>query len=262
MLKQYKQHLRVEEDLTTTTTIRNYLSGLRHFAVWCEATWKQGYEEEPAFCPEVVATLTITDYRTYLQQILHLKPTSVNHTLVGLKRYFGWVLSTGHLKHDPAKVVKLVAEEAPPLRHLNDQEEQALVAAVTQTGSIRDRAFITFLLHTGLRACELRTLTRTQVSLGKRSGAISALGKRNKYREIPLNATARAALLAYDPSLQKSPQDTTPLFVSEKKRTRLTERGLGYLIKKYAMKAKLQNVGPHDLRHRFGYRMAKSVPLH
>jgi integrase/recombinase XerD len=186
----------------------------------------------------------------------------VNRTIVSLKRYFGWVLSTGHIKHDPAKVVKLVAEEASPLRHLNDQEEQALVAAVTQTGSVRDRAIITLLLHTGLRARELCTLTRTQVSLGKRSGTISVLGKRNKYREIPLNATACAALLAYEPSLRKSPQDAIPLFLSQKRRTRLTERGLGYLIKKYAMRAKLQNVSPHDLRHRFGYRMAKSVPLH
>jgi integrase/recombinase XerD len=42
----------------------------------------------------------------------------------------------------------------------------------------------------------------------------------------------------------------------------LTERGLGYLIKKYAMRAKIDDISPHDLRHRFGYRMAKSVPLH
>jgi integrase/recombinase XerC len=53
-----------------------------------------------------------------------------------------------------------------------------------------------------------------------------------------------------------------PLFLSEKTHMRLTERGLGYLIKKYAQRAKVCNVSPHDLRHRFGYRMAESVPLH
>ncbi len=41
----------------------------------------------------------------------------------------------------------------------------------------------------------------------------------------------------------------------------LTERGLGYLIKKYAVRARVSDVSPHDLRHRFGYRMAQSVPL-
>jgi integrase/recombinase XerC len=106
-------------------------------------------------------------------------------------------------------------------------------------------------------------LTRAQVRLGKRGGTIVVHGKRNKYREVPLNATARAALEAYDSSLCK-PQahDTTPLFLSQKRQARLTERGLGYLVKKYAERTKLHDVSPHDLRHRFGYRMAASVPLH
>jgi integrase/recombinase XerC len=42
----------------------------------------------------------------------------------------------------------------------------------------------------------------------------------------------------------------------------LTERALGYLITKYAELAKVADVSPHDLRHRFGYRMAAMVPLH
>jgi len=118
------------------------------------------------------------------------------------------------------------------------------------------------MLHTGLRAQELCTLTRAQVRLGKRSGTISVCGKHNKYREIPLNATARAALFTYDPELAKPSHDTTPLFLSEKRHAQLTERGLGYLIKKYATRADLPDVSPHDLRHRFGYRMAGTVPLH
>ena len=41
----------------------------------------------------------------------------------------------------------------------------------------------------------------------------------------------------------------------------VSERAVGYIVKKYASSAKLPNVSPHDLRHRFGYRMAESVPL-
>src|SRR5712691_3313216 len=261
VLAQFERRLRTEEDLTAVT-IRNYLSDLRHFAAWCETIWKQGREEEPSFTPEAVTTPTLTDYRSYLQQVLHLKPNSVNRSLISLKRYFAWLLTTERIRHDPAKVVKLVGEEASSPRHLNDQEEQALVAAVTEAGSLRDRAIIVLMLHTGLRARELCTVTRTQVKLGKRSGAIVVYGKRNKYREIPLNATARAALLAYDPSLQRPQPSTVPLFLSEKRQTQLTERGLGYVIKKYAARARVSDVSPHDLRHRFGYQMAKSVPLH
>lgn len=262
VLAHYEQRLCREEDLTAAT-IRNYLSDLRHFVAWCESTWKQGREENLPFIPARVTTPTITDYRSYLQRELCLKPNSVNRSLISLKRYFAWLLSTGGIRYDPAKVVKLVGEEVSAPRYLDDQEEQALVAAVTERGNLRDCAIVVLLLHTGLRARELCTLTRAQIKIGKRSGTLVVHGKRNKYREIPLNATARAALEAYDPFLSEPhSHDATPLFLSEKRHAQLTERGLGYLVKKYAERAKLRDVSPHDLRHRFGYRMAASVPLH
>ncbi len=261
VLAQYEQRLCIEEDLSRAT-IRNYLSDLRHFVAWCESIWQQGREESRPFTPEAVTSPTLTHYRTYLQT-LQQKPNSINRYLVSLKRYFTWLVSTGQLTYDPAKVVKLVGEEVIPPRHLDDQEEQALIAAVKMKGNARDQAIIVFMLHTGLRAQEVCTLTRSHVRLGKRSGSITVHGKRNKYREVPLNATARAALLACDPLLVKPhAQDTTPIFRSEKRRARLTERGLGYLVKKYVEQAELRDVSPHDLRHRFGYRMAGTVPLH
>jgi len=58
------------------------------------------------------------------------------------------------------------------------------------------------------------------------------------------------------------PADANCLFPSEKTGKALTERALGYLVKKYAQLALLSDISPHDLRHRFGYRMAKVVPLH
>ncbi len=76
---------------------------------------------------------------------------------------------------------------------------------------------------------------------------------------MPLNATARTALQEYLPTL---PADTTTLFPSGKTGRALSERALGHLIKRYALLAHLADVSPHDLRHRFGYRMAEVVPLH
>jgi integrase/recombinase XerD len=37
---------------------------------------------------------------------------------------------------------------------------------------------------------------------------------------------------------------------------------LGHLVTKYATQAQVADLSPHDLRHRFGYRMAEVVPLH
>lgn len=123
----------------------------------------------------------------------------------------------------------------------------------------REHAITVLLFHTGLRAREICQLRRDQVKLGKRSGFLEIIGKRNKYREVPLNVTARRALEEYLPTL---PFDSVFLFSSAKTQGALSERALGYIITKYANLAKLTDVSPHDLRHRFGYRMAESVPLH
>jgi len=259
-LDRYTTYLRDEEDLSSST-VHNYLSDLRQFAAWCEATWEEGQEQDTVqpFMPANISTPTITRYRSYLQTVLRLKPASVNRSLVTLKRYFSWAVDAGLVTRNPASVVKLVPEEEQPTRHLTDSEEEALVAAVTAGGSLRERTIIVLMLHTGLRAREVCTLRQQDVKRGKRTGSLQVIGKRNKYREIPLNATARAALAEYLPAL---PLDADYLFLSGKTGEALTERALGHLVKKYARAAHLTDVSPHDLRHRFGYRMAESVPLY
>ncbi|MDF5716223.1 MAG: site-specific integrase [Rhizonema sp. NSF051] len=155
--------------------------------------------------------------------------------------------------------MKLIPKVDSPPRHLSNVEESALVAAVTNFGNLRDQTIIVLMLHTGLRAQEVCKLHPEQVHLGKRSGILQVYGKRNKFREVPLNATARAILTVY---IKTQTLDANYLFVSEKTGEALTERALGYLVKKYAHIASLTDVSPHDLRHRFGYRMAQVVPLH
>ena len=99
--------------------------------------------------------------------------------------------------------------------------------------------------------------------LGRRSGHVSVYGNRNKYREVPLNRTARDALSAY---LTILPQGATYLFPSRKQErsgvavSPIGERALIYIIGKYADQARVPDLSPHDLRHRFGYHMAQSVP--
>ncbi len=266
-LDQYRDYLHHEQDLSADTR-RNYLSDLRQFAAWCEASWTEGQEGAHTFAPTAVATALLTQYRAYLQTVCKLQPATINRHLVSLKRYFAWAADRGIIGRDPAKVVKLVPLVRKPPRHLTDQEENALIAAVTAHGTLRDRAVLILALHTGLRAEELCRLQRANVVVGKRSGHVAIYGKRNKYREVPLNGTVRSVLAEYLPTL---PADGTWLFTSNKQEalpdgTRqpapLTERGLGYLVAKYARLAKIADLSPHDLRHRFGYRMAQSVPLH
>ena len=263
-LAPYLKHLHDEQDLSAATR-RNYASDLRHFAAWCEQSWGEGQDQPHPFTPAAISTPTVTSYRSYLQTVLGLRPATINRHRVSLKRYLAWAVQSGLIARDPARVVKFVPRTPQPPRHLTDQEEQALVAAVSQHGSLRDRTLVIVALHTGLRAEELCGLKPEQVHLGRRSGHVAVYGKRNKYREVPLNSTAREALSDY---LKTLPEGASYLFPSRKHgRSRagvgpVGERALVYIISKYAERARIRDLSPHDLRHRFGYRMAQTVPLH
>lgn len=266
-LGRYGKYLTEEQDLSTAT-VRNYLSDLRGFVTFCESSWSEGEELGESFSPAAVTTPTITLYRSHLKNVVELKPASINRYLVSVKRYFSWALDEGLVGRDPAKPVKLVPRVPPPPRHLSDREESALVAAAENHGTIRDRTLIVVALHTGLRAQELCSLKPEHVKLGRRSGYLTVYGKRGKYREVPLNVTARDALKEW---MEVLPGESLWLFPSRKGKTNgagerepqpITVRGLGYLVKRYTELAKVEDVSCHDLRHRFGYRMADRTALH
>lgn len=135
--------------------------------------------------------------------------------------------------------MKLVPRVPSPPRKLSGWEEVALLAAVTKYGRPRDRTLLVTALHTGLRAEELCDLTPTDVKLAARSGHLTVYGKRNEYREVPLDGTAREALGAWLAPLPRGASRRSP-------RGRWT-----YILATYAALAEIADVSPHDLRHRF-----------
>jgi integrase/recombinase XerD len=242
VLDQYRQTLQQFEDISPVTMC-NYLSDLRLFIAWREDYWRER-QEDRNFTPQAVAPSLFIRYREYLQTLLGLKPTTVNRTFMSLKRYFGWTRKTQLIQADPASSIKFVPKEAAPPRHLCDEEEEALVAAVNAVGPLRDQTIIILLLNPGLHAQELCTLTRQQIYLSKRNGTMRIIGKRKKVREIPLNSTARLALNQYFET-----------------HCALTGQALGHLMTKYATQVQVADIGPHNLCYSFGYRMAEVVPL-
>ncbi len=219
-LDDYAAYLQREQDVTPVT-LRNYLSDLRQFIAWFEGSGEGDTERPSAFSPTGVTTPTLTRYRAHLQTVARLRPATVNRAVISLKGYFAWAVDAGRLSRDPSRPVKLVTQAPRPPFHLTDRQEEALIAAATSGGSLRDRTILILMLHTGLRARETCRLKGEHVRLGKRSGMVQVWGKRNKYREVPLNATARAALEEHLPTL---PDRDGLLFPSGKTGRVLTER--------------------------------------
>lgn len=259
-LSQYETYLTTMLDLQANTR-RNYVGDVHLFIGWYEQGGMNS-AESVSFALDAIGTPTITRYRDYLQNELRRKPNTINRYLISIKRFFAWATDEELILRDPTRPVKLVDQVVKPPRHLSDQEEAALVSAVTHHGNIRDLALITVMLHTGLRVNEICNLQWEHVISHKRSGHLKVWGKRNKYREVPLNATARQILHQLKQETGSKTETKAFLFVSQRTRTKLTTRGLGFLVAKYADRAQITSLRPHDLRHRFGYRMAEQVPLH
>lgn len=258
-IQQFINDLKLNEDLSAKTLIQ-YASDLRHLADWYEGSWHRHQEKEIRFAPNEMTTPTLIHYREYMQKIRSLKPKTINRRLNTLKRFFEWAFQKKMVSLNVAKPLKLVPEETTSPRHMTDQEETSLITAVQNSGTTRDYNLILLMLHTGLRTMEVCRLIKSDIKIGKRSGRLLIRsGKRNKQREVPLNATVRQALEVY---LSTVKDDHDPLFPSKKTGGHMGERALRHLILKYIKLANLVDFSPHDLRHRFGYVMSERTPLH
>ncbi len=259
VVERFIDWLRTYADLGETT-LRNYQGDLRDFVAW----WASGEGGDDPFDPAAVATPTLTQYRGHLQTVRKKAPATINRHLVSLKRFFTWCVDEDLISRDPAKAVRSVPSQRSAPRQLSDREESRLVATVDQYGTLRDRALIYLLFHTGLRSCEACRLKLPDLEINPRSGwLIVRSGKRGKQRRVPLNITVRKALEGYLNELANTAETAPGQFVfRSEKGGGLTERGLRYVVAKYTQIARLEDVSPHDLRHRFGYRLAKTgTPL-
>jgi integrase/recombinase XerC len=132
---------------------------------------------------------------------------------------------------------------------------------VRKAESQRDLAVIQTLLGTGLRISELAALKVSDVEISERKGTLYVrAGKGMKARQIPLDGRTRQALSDYlavrpEPAgLPEAEQDR--LFFGQ--RGPLTERGIDYLVGKYAYQAQLEGCTAHTLRHSFGKNLVDS----
>jgi len=251
LMQKFINNLRETEDLQEKT-IKEYQSDLKHYITWLKETGRQDPIQD-------TAATTITAYRDYMQKEKKLKPATTNRRLITLKRLFEWTQKEGHTPQNPAKAARLLPEERTSPRQMTDKEEAGLIAAAGQEKNLRDLTIITLMSHTGLRTMEVSNAQKEDIYIGPKSGKITIrAGKRQKWREVPLNSTARTALSAY---LNSSPESNY-LFPSQKTGSRYSERGIRFMIQKHMKTAGIEGLSPHDLRHRFGYTMAKKVPLH
>jgi integrase/recombinase XerD len=234
LLEDFKGHLQKKD--FSGETIRAYLGDLRKFMGWYRGT------EGALPQAHAVGPLDIAEFKRYLLS-KNQKPSTINRALIALSSFFNWLQID-----NPAAGVKSVPEVKTAPKSLGRKEMLSLVRTVGASENPRDLAIVTLLLHTGIRVSELCGLVPEDIFIKKRSGyLVVRSGKGNKRRKVPLNSTVRSALQKW---LQTRGNKSGALFTG-KRSDSLSPRAVEYLLQKYSLKAGLEKVTPHTLRHTF-----------
>ena len=250
LLQDYSDYLYDQDK--SEQTIKAYMADLRSFS-----RWFQGATGEPLDV-ESITPMEIIDYRNAMLD-WGKKPSTINRSLISISSFCQWAEQNDLILNNPAEGIRNVAEEPLAPRALERKEQLGLLRAVRKSGNLRDLAIITMLLHTGIRVSELCNLRVSDIRISTNSNMITIReGKGTKRRNVPLNSTVISVLRDYLKAFESNgqtilvagphPEKERFLFYGQK-RMPLTDRGVRYIIQKYAYIAKIKHVSPHVFRH-------------
>ena len=250
LLQDYRDYLYDQDK--SEQTVKAYMADLRSFSRWFQQTTGESLNLED------VTPMEIIDYRNAMLD-WGKKPSTINRSLISISSFCQWAQQNDLILSNPAEGIRSVAEEPLAPRALERKEQLGLLRAVRKSGNLRDLAIITMLLHTGMRVGELCNLRVSDIRISTSSNMITVReGKGTKRRNIPLNSTVIRVLKDFLESFSRddqvtlitgpNPEKERFLFYGQK-RMPLTDRGVRYIIKKYAYNAKIEHLSPHVFRH-------------
>lgn len=241
-----------------------YLQKLQVFAEWCE---RQGITLE---------TLKVT----HLRQFAEYLKTRINHKTGKListytqhgyfqviKTFIRWCSDEEDLEDAVnEKLIKKapkVKVDVKVIEIFTDAQIHALFEACKKEESeilvVRDRAILSCLFDTGMRASELTGLTLENVHLSKHDPYLKIYGKGSKWREVPLGHSACTALHKYIHRYR--PKVKHPQVFLNRAGDPLTLSGLIQLFKRLGRWAHIKGgvrCSPHDARHTFAITYLKN----
>jgi site-specific recombinase XerD len=214
-------------------TIRSYRYNLQNF-----------FKERK----EAYSSISSDDIQKWLiQQRSKVKEGTLTYRLNTLNSFFKFCVEEGDLEKTPIKRRWFPRLPHPVPKFLN-KEEVAIVNKHCETGMLRNRALVEFLLTSGCRVGEVALLNRSDVDLENRTAMVT--GKGNKIRQIYFSVKCSLLIERY---LEYRTDKNPALFVTHHLYPRrLSRKWMGAVISKIGLAAELQgNLHAHRFRHTF-----------
>lgn len=247
MLKDFENYLKNVRKYSLNT-INSYISDINIFLEYLHIQ-KLNYKD--------VNHEVIRSYLKYLDEKKY-KNSSINRILSSLNDYYNYLTKCKVTKYNYFEDINRPRKEKRLPNFINYSEYMSLLATVEKEENeflkARNLLLLEILFDTGLRVSEAVNIEINNIN--KKEQSIKVLGKGNKERIVYYGDYAKNYLEDYL-NLRRNINivDKDYLFLN-KNYTRLTRRGVEYLISDISKKALLrQKISPHTLRHSFATEM-------
>lgn len=255
LIEKYMDYIRSQRGYSEHT-VRNYRSDLCQFSRFLNKKEGVTKSEEPSGGPGRIEFHVIREYLGGLYG--HYKRTTISRKLSAIRSFLSFLERNGLAEGNPAADISTPKQGRYIPAYLPIDEMFKLLRGpdVSSPLGLRDLAMLEVMYSCGIRVSELEGLDIGDIDFEQRT--VRVIGKGNKERMLPVGRKALQAVGNYMdavlPLRRKNGRDNSgeePLFLNSRG-GRLTARGIGLIVKKYAVKCGLMtDISPHALRHTF-----------
>jgi site-specific recombinase XerD len=227
-------------------TIRAYEATLKGFRQYAQQRW-------PERGPDQLKACDILEYLEYLRRARDNGASALNRQATVLRNFYRAVVAMGHLapgENPMAHFPKIkAAPRKLPLTLSREEVSQLLEHPPTDTVlGIRDRAVLTVLYGTGIRASECAGLREQDIQWEERT--IRVTGKGGHERTVPLNEEVVHVLRQYQ--LARGGAKASEPYFRSREGGALSRNAIYERVRRHAQQARIPHrVSPHQLRHTF-----------